>query len=354
MQRHILEKIVAFGVAAPSGDNCQSWDIEFHDGMLRLLSIPAKDLPYLKIGTIAAFLSFGALLENMDIACGSLGYAMQTNLFPDPKNPLLIAECRFQETPVKNDPLFPAIMERRANRRPYAEQPLSPAVRSNILEQSSRITGPTLHLFERNSPEFQNLAHLTRIGDQLFFENKTIHDYLFAHLRWDDFSAQQTKDGMHVKTLELGNVIMNTMFRFLFKPWVLVSFFNAFGASWFIGRRGMRLNQKSSAFVLINVPQTSPNDYVAAGRLMQKVWLAATVCGLTMQPTASISLSLHAFKLGHGPFSPRHIRLLSQAETLMDSIIPGQAGLPLMMFRVGRARPPSGPSWRRIYQFQSS
>ncbi|MBU4477804.1 MAG: hypothetical protein L6420_01935 [Elusimicrobia bacterium] len=352
MQKNILEKIVAFGVAAPSGDNCQSWEIERHVDILRLISVPAKDLKYLKIGELAAFLSFGALLENMDIASGSLGYAMQTNLFPDSKNPLLIAECSFKETPAKNDPLFSAIMERRTNRRPYAQQPLSPAARSNILEQASLITGPELHLFERTTPEFQKLARLTGIGEQMFFESEALHEYLFNHIRWDDFSARQTKDGMHVKTLELGNALMDAAFRFL-KPWALASFLNTLGASWFINRRAVWLNQKSSAFILLNVPQSSPKDYVAAGRLMQRIWLATTACGLAMQPTSAISLALHAFKLGQGSFSPRHRRFLKQAEPLMDGILPaGKAELSLMMFRVGNATPPSGPSWRRVYRFE--
>ena len=76
-----LERIVRYGVKAPSGDNCQPWRFVLRGGELCVLFDPARDTSLYNVRDTASLIACGALIENMSLAAPSIGYRLKVDLF---------------------------------------------------------------------------------------------------------------------------------------------------------------------------------------------------------------------------------------------------------------------------------
>jgi len=85
MNKEIINKILEAAVRAPSGDNVQPWEFKVSEGYTRidLYNLPEKDNSYYNYNQLASYIAHGAVIENIAIASGHLGYKAEINLFPD-------------------------------------------------------------------------------------------------------------------------------------------------------------------------------------------------------------------------------------------------------------------------------
>ena len=80
-----------------------------------------------------------------------------------------------------------------------------------------------------------------------------------------------------------------------------------------------------------------------AGRAFQRVWLAATAEGLALQPMAAATVLLNQRPGADWVDADVQERI----RTLLDSVMPGDDEAPCMLFRLGKAQPPSVVTGRR-------
>jgi nitroreductase len=343
-----LLKIIASGVKAPSGDNCQPWRFKWQAERLFLYNEEDRDTSLYNTLNTASFIAHGALIENMDIAAKEAGLRMTVELFPDGEESPVIACIRFEYGTVEKDPLYPFIETRCTNRESYKARELEVSVRESLQETASEAeeSGGSLTLIEDKAPKLI-ASKVASLNDRLLFENQELHDFLFAHIRWTKEEAEATGDGMDIRTFGL-NPMESRIFKLL-ENWSTVKFMNLFGLSRMLPGKTNKACNGSSAMGLIQMNGLSPESFVLGGRLLERIWLKAASLGLAFQPMTGVPLLIQRLYLeADSGLNETHKTLLRRAETGLKRIFPlSREKAIIMLFRVGYAETPRARSLRR-------
>jgi len=193
----------------------------------------------------------------------------------------------------------------------------------------------------------RQLSEISMVVDQVIFEHQQLHENLFRWMRWTDQEILDKRDGMGIKTLELG-FADQCAFRMI-SSWPFLSFLNVFGVSKIIAKINSGLIRKSAAVGLLVVEGSEDQDYFYGGRLLERLWLQATAEGLAFQPYGGMPFLLTRIKKsGNVGFSQKHYRMLQNVEKKLTDF----AGIKdnetlIMLFRLGNAEPPSERTNRR-------
>ena len=338
-----LLKIIASGVKAPSGDNCQPWRFSWHRERLFLYNEEHRDTSLYNTLNTASFIAHGALIENMDIAAKEAGFHMTAELFPDKEKSSLVASIRFEAGTIETDALYPFIETRCTNREAYKRKGLDKSVKEAL--EATRGNG-TLTLIE-DKTALEIAARVASLNDRLLFENQRLHDFLFDHIRWTKEEAERTGDGMDIRTLGL-NPMESRIFRLL-GSWSTVKILNLFGLSRMLPRKTFQVCKGSSAMGLVQMDGLTPKSFVLGGRKLQRIWLKATKLGLAFQPMTGVPFLIQRlFMEEDSGLSVAHRALLKEAEAELSEVFPmDKDKATIMLFRIGFAEAPRARSLRR-------
>lgn len=339
-----FREVIEAAVRAPSGDNCQPWRFVISGDVIQIYNIPDKDTSPFNLRQRASYVAHGALLENLSIAASAFGFSPEISLFPDSNDPNLVAIVHMREGTASVDPLFPFIPKRCTNRKRYRGGELSPLESQSLASASERIPGGKVAL-TRNKSEQSEIAQIVSLNDRLMFENQYLHAFLFDHVRWNDAEAREKSDGLDIKTLELAPP--DSLAFPLLKSWPLVNLLGNFGVTRIIAGSARKLALSAAAIGVVSVPGNSDKDCIAAGRLMERVWLEATKLDLSFQLMTGLTLLVRRVINGETEnIAPQHVELIRKAYgTLANRFGIDESSL-FIMFRVGRCGPPSAYSMR--------
>jgi hypothetical protein len=339
-----IKKIVESAILAPSGDNCQPWRLVIKNNQINIFNLPWKDTSLFNFRQRASLVAHGALIENILLASSANGYNAKLRYFPDKINSDLVAIVELESSDVKSEPLYPYIASRSTNRKTYRPIPLTVEQRIGLLKTSADLITGEVRLSEE-SQEKAVLAEAIGINDRLVFENQNLHRFLFEHIRWNEEEAQKTRDGLHIKTLEL-TPPQTIGFRLL-KNWSLLQTLNKFGLSRVIAKQAERLCLSASAIGTIIVDKNTDEDFLTGGRLLQRVWLEATKMGLSFQPMTGITFLIQKVMTGDNKdISYTHIKLIKDAYERIKAGFRLRNETIVVLFRIGRSDPPGGRSLR--------
>lgn len=343
-----IAAIVRAGQRAPSGDNCQPWRFEWDGERLGIFLVSERADSLYDVRRAASWVSLGAVLTNMRVAARRMGLGLLVELFPHaPNDPS--ARVRFQPGPPlarDEDPLWMALEQRCVNRRPYRAEPIAPEVHQELLAIAGGNPEVRLDLID-SEPLKSQLAALAARNDRILFENRRLHDGLYRWLRWSPQEAARTQDGMPIETLEL-NAIERAGFRLL-QWWTWTRVMAGVGVTRLLPLRAERFYRQSAAIGLLSVEEARPEACVRAGEIFERLWLTATLRGLSLQPITGIAFLILRQRLLHGQeLSATHRRLVDSCERALAHLLPAIAKrTPIMLFRIGRAPEPSGRAPRR-------
>ena len=193
--------------------------------------------------------------------------------------------------------------------------------------------------------EKRAVAKVIGLNDRLVFENRYLHSFLFDHIRWSDEEAQQTRDGLDIKTLELAPPDA-LAFR-LFKNYSLLQALNLFGISKLVAKNAEKLAMSASAIGIIAMSGSKADDYLAAGRALQRVWLEATRLGLSFQLVTGITFLMQRVLDGEtSALAPKHVELIMREYEKIVGLLKLKGETLTVMFRVGHSTSPSAKSLR--------
>ena len=348
IDENTVRRVVFCGARAPSGDNAQPWDFSWDGRTLSLRNDPSRGAHPLNFRERASFFALGAVIENMSIAARQFGHELRVELFPNGESDALVARAAFEPLDApRPQPLFPFIERRRTHRGAFKARPLDGEDRALLCRALNGDDAARLRLVAEPDAK-RRLARAASWMDRIMFESRAMHSAIFRHFRWTARQAEQTRDGMDVRTLELP-LPARLAFRLL-SCWPVVRALNALGLSR-LAPLSSYLNYKSaSAIGLIEMPEDTPAAAVEGGRAMQRVWLTATMLGLSFQPMMGVPILIGRLKAGDsGDWTAAHRLLVREAERVMEEVLPSYpAALKVMLFRVGYAAAPSGTSLRRV------
>ncbi len=330
---------------APSGDNLQDWRFSLNGESLELLAEFMDHHPF-NLNHRPSLTSHGTVLENARIASEEFGFEMIEELFPGGD---IIARLRFSKSPSKtHHPLFPYLETRTVNRRNYLPKELPPEIREQLIQTAQDSGFGQLFLADK-LPAKKCAARAAFCGSQIMMEHRGVHQSLFQNIRWNLADAEKTRDGLYIKTLELG--IQEPAFRLL-RSWRLTSILNFLGLSLFAAFQDYQLSMGSSALGLIEVPDDSPESILNGGKLFERLWLKMTSLGLSLQPESALVYFLHLFWNQPNHFTPSQRRVLEKGAQALKEAFPikNDKGI-LMFFRLGYAsKAPSAKSLRKLVQ----
>lgn len=343
-----LRRILELARWAPSGDNTQPWRFEILGNEHILVhGFDTRDHVVYDLDGHASQLAVGALLETLAITATGEGRKAHISRRPDTPDDHLMIDVRFElDASLAPDPLIPAIAKRVVQRRPMSTRRLTQAQKKaleNSLPDGYRVLW------------FEGLAQRWRLA-RLMFDNAkvrlTIPEAYQVHSTVIEWGARFSEDRIPDRAVGVDPLTARFM-RWAMADWRRVEFLN----KWFLGDLPPRIQLDllpglacAAHFALLAPANLgSVDDFLAAGRVTQRFWLAATSQGLYLQPemTPVIFARYHR----HG----RRFTQTGRAHALVESLnrrlveLMGQQGEETLFFmgRMGSGPPPRARSTRR-------
>lgn len=337
LTRAHAESIVEAGILAPSADNHHLLRFRILETGIELWGTEElHSAPFHR--RVLASISLGAVLENMTLRAASLGLRAEEVWSEEVSPAKPIAELRLNPAQVRGSELEAAIPRRHTNRRVFYGGPaLSPEQRRQMERDVQSIVG--VRLLWLDAPEVRRQAlGLVTLAEAERFRSRPLHADLFSGIRFDVGWRATAAEGLPPGALEI-ELPMRPMFKAL-GHWGWMRVLAAFGVDRLIGLRAAYAPCRTAPDLCVLATTLDlEHGPVAVGRALERVWLRATHLGLAFQPlAASALLALE----GYRDVDERVRRRLAEG---WARICPD--ALPLMVFRMGHARPASIRAGRR-------
>ena len=330
--------LVEAAVLAPSADNRHLFRLERFGSGIRLWAEPEfLDLPHHH--RILCLISFGAAAENIKLRSLRWGRVAHVKWFPDDAKPRLVAEIDLarisQPGPV---PLEVAIAQRHTNRRVWFRGPaLSPAELDDMSGEVRTVAGVQLAWFDVPDAR-QQIVRLIRLAETERFRSRLLHAELFSAVRFDVGWKSSASEGLPPGSLEV-EPPMRPIFGAL-RHWELQRLLNAVGLHHAFGLRAAYLPCHLAPHVgALTTSLDVAAGALATGAALERVWLRATLLGMSLQPFAGAAV------LGLADYPGVSLGLREALAQGWKRLAPGR--LPMMVFRIGHAPPPSVRTARR-------
>jgi len=268
---------------APSGDNTQPWRfaIEAEDRVVVYGHDTRAHCVYDLDGRPSQ-ISLGALLETIALAATRFGLATEIRRRADSpeERPVFDVSFRRQEGIVE-DPLVRQIPERRVQRRALRLRRLTQREKQ-ALEQAVGI-GFNLSWWE----DWNGRARFAWLNFTNAKVRLTLPEAYAVHRDVIEWGTQFSADRIPAAALGASGPTLKLM-RWAMKSWNRISFLNRYLAGTLAPRIELDLIPGlACAAHCVLVARRAPevlDDYVAAGRALQRFWLTATGLGLQFQP----------------------------------------------------------------------
>ena len=277
-----LKKILDLARWAPSGDNTQPWRFEILDARrLVVHGHDTRDHCVYDLDGHPSQISIGALLETMAIAASTFGLATRIvpHLDAPAHRPTLTVEFN-DHAALAPDPLAAHILARSVQRLPLSRRALTASEKAAL---TATLPGG-YEVIWLEGKQRTAAAGLMFRNAKLRLTMPEAHQVHLAVIEWN---ARHSADRMPDRALGV-DPFTAKMMRWVMHDWRRVEFFN----TWLAGTVAPRLQMDlipglacAAHFVLTaeHRPQRI-DDYVAAGRAMQRFWLTATALRLQLQP----------------------------------------------------------------------
>jgi len=333
-------RLVAAAVLAPSPDNNQPWRFVSRGPQLDVYLDPERTLPS-DVNRMFDLVGLGAAVENACIAAGEQGYRAEVHVGPGEP----AASITFQPG-AQGDPLAPRLASRHTCRKMFSRRPVDPAVRERLSAQAAAVPEVQVDwITDRRG--IRAVARLVGQSDRLRFEYEPFHNEVFRQLRFTAEAAEQTRDGLDLRTLELPPG--TGAFLGLLRPWGRMRMLQRLGLVRFLTVPSILSVLASGAIAVLSVPQADAAHFLATGRAVQRLWLAADAEGLSVHPLGSLPIFFaHAQQYQGRKLSPAHQRQSARLIDRFARLVPSTSGRTVMLLlRTGHSRPPSVRSLRR-------
>lgn len=333
---------------APSGDNTQPWRFEVVGPRHVVVhGFDTRDSCVYDLDGHASQIALGALIETAAVAATAHCWRLQASRRAGMPADRPTFDLRFEsDGGLQPDSLIAAITKRSVQRRPMHLRALTVEQKQVLAEAA----GPRHELVW-----FEPFSARLRVARLLFRSAKlrlTMPEAYRVHRDIIEWDAQFSDERVPDQALGASRPSLLLM-RFAMRSWERVRFFNNYLAGTWPPRIELDLLPGlacAAHFVLVAAePPETIDDFVAAGRAAQRLWLTATDLGLVMQPEIT-PLIFARYARADRPFSIE-VGLAAGAHVVrqrIDGLLgPGGAERAVFMGRLGTGPWPQARSTRR-------
>lgn len=278
-----LEYILSLARWAPSGDNTQPWRFQIlGEEHILVHGLDTRDHVVYDLDGHASQLAVGALLETLTIAASARQRRVAISRRADTPETHLLFDIRFErDENLEADPLLASIEQRVVQRRAMSTRPLTAAQKSALAH--SLPPGYEVRWFEGLAEKW-NLA-------RFMFDNAKVRllipEAFEVHRNVIEWQAQFSTDRIPDQAVGVDPITARLM-KWAMANWSRLNFFNTY----LLGHLPPRiqldlipgLSCAAHLALLAPKPLSQVDDYLEAGRAMQRFWLSATALGLFIQP----------------------------------------------------------------------
>ncbi len=279
-----LRRILDLARWAPSGDNTQPWRFEIRgDEHVLVHGFDTRNHVVYDLDGHASQLAVGALLETMALAATTQGRRCEIVRRTDTLETHLLFDVRFRpDASVGVDPLAACIETRVVQRRPMSTQPLT-------AEQKAALAAALPAGFK--VVWFEDLPQRWCLAKFMFDNAKirlTIPEAYATHSTVIEWAARYSTDRIPEQAVGVDPLTARLMRWVMASDWARVEFFNRYLLGDLPPR--IQLDLLPGLFCAAHFALLAPlslktlDDYLAAGRVMQRFWLTAGSQGLFIQP----------------------------------------------------------------------
>ena len=344
----VLAAILEQARWAPSGDNTQPWRFEVRGP--RQVVVHGHDTRTHCVYDLDGHpsqLSLGALLESMALAASTHGLATAVQRRPGMPEHLPTFDVLFADAPgVSPDPLAAMLPQRSVQRRKLSTRSLRVSEKAALA--ASLPPGYGVLWLEGARARFA-CARLMFDNARLRLTMPEAHQVHRAVIEWN---ARYSTDRIPDQALGVDPMTARLM-RWIMQSWRRVDFFN----TWLAGTLAPRLQMDllpgwycGAHFALLaESPPRHVDDYVAAGRAMQRFWLTATELGLQLQPELTPLIFARYVRERRVFSSTDGMHELAQELAVQTQAVLGEAASSRAVFlgRIGAGPPAVARSLRR-------
>ncbi len=356
-----VERLVAAAVAAPSGANAQPWLWVQTGDALVLFYDDSRAKGYMPFRGLPNIIGLGAALENLVLEAHALGLEVriETGQSGMPESPqTVVAVVRFFEAgssqqglePHVADELVTAIPARCTTRRNVPRSPIDPHHLEALatLVASAGQAGDARLWWATGEAELRKLGDLIGESDRLRILHPQAHYELFEReLKWTREEAERSRDGIDIATFEL-TPSEHAGFRVARDPRV-IAHLNRWGGGKGFEKLSRKAVVSASAMGMLTLPGFDTATFLRGGRLVERVWLAATQRGLALQPLTTLLTHLAWLEHGEGEGMTESMQreVATMRRRLLDSFgLKDDIGEPIFLFRLLIGEPAGGASLR--------
>ena len=340
-----IRKILEAGIHAPSGSNSQPWKFIIAGDQAEILALPERDHPILNFKNRGTWVAHGALIENIIIASSEFGYEAHLELTPLTPQTKITAKITFEKKPAIKEDLYKVIKERATNRKPYKNIPLNEKQKENLLTQGNKFESVEFRLIEERE-KINAIIEASSQDIRIMLEDKNLHGLLFKEIVWTEQEEREKKSGLYLKTMELEKP-QQKAFKLL-SHWAVANVLNKLGVSKAIARTNAK-NYSLCGAVGVLIIKDQDNNFLTAGRSLERVWLEAEKMGLSCHLLTGVLFFWQRVKNETSGFSGKHIQIINQSyEKIKTNIGINQddGQIVALLFRIGYGGQPSGFSSR--------
>ena len=271
---------------APSAHNTQPWRFRpASRGCFRVGWDPARTLPAGDPGNRDLHLALGGAVEGAVIAAAGSGRRLRFTAGLDAGS-RVVGELQELGGRPRADQSSQAhwLGRRQTARTPHLPVPL-PGELLDSLRRQADAAGCRLSLVQ-DRPSVRRLASLTGKAGASQFADPEVHAELWRWLRLDPRDPGYFRDGLTAECLNLHGLGLALARESL--PPRRMSRLVRLRLHRLLALDGVLLARRSAGLCLLTVPAGAPEELVEAGRLLLRLWLAATRAGFSAHPVSAL------------------------------------------------------------------
>jgi len=340
--------IAEAGALAPSAGNMQPWHFVLGPDRVLLVHDTQRSSSRWDPDHLMAHIALGACIENMTIKAQELGLRVRVSMQPIVAFEELIAMIHIESSDYTTEALLPDdlsrwITERCTNRKVVSRDPI-PISTLSELRRSVDNSNECDVLFFTGQEELDELAEICSSSEKVRILDPIGHQEFFEkEVRWNELTAQSTKDGLDLDTMELSLSERAALEIASDSEAIkLVDLWKGGKALERFSKKGIRT---AGAVALITVPDGTVNARIVGGRTVQRFWMRANSLGVSVHPISAPIFLFHAQPMILD-LKPSHRQELLALESRFNKVVPtGRTAL--FMMRLSYAGEPSTRSLRR-------
>lgn len=342
----VVEQILNQARWAPSGDNTQPWRFEIlNEHHILVHGFDTREHCIYDLNGFGSQLAHGALVETISIAASSFQFRAEASRRGEaPETHPLYDIKLYPIDHMQPDPLLPFIELRCTQRRSLHIQALTGGEKQAL---ASSVGNSYTVLWIEGWHGRWAMSWLLFASARI---RLTIPEAYGVHRAVIQWNAQSSEDRMPDAAIGLDPVTLRLM-QWAMVSWKRVDFLNTYLAGHLLPRIELDLLPAlrcAAHFVLIrNGKPQGIDDYVEAGRALQRFWLTATQLGLQFQPEMTpLIFSQYA---RHGVSFSKVAPAAQRAKDLaidLEQLIGVSTSKVVFMGRVGHGKAPTARSMR--------